>query len=377
MFVALNTEDGTRVTSIDPEWDHRVEALRELARMGQVVCPGCKQSLWLRTGMRRRHFAHRSLSNCPLEDQSQAVWETKAQLYLWLKTKYPGQVYLDQPVGLPSFDKVPDLLVEPKPGLKFVYWVFDRQQRDREIYHQYRSFDGVRVHFIHTHSAISEEDSHSMVLTASQRDFIRRSDFDAAAGSRNGGHLHFFNEETSTISICRGLRCVHEPNLYHWEARREGLLSTALISPSSGEIVLQPDVEARHEWRHKKESDRKPEPVVVPVIQPAVKHPQVNPPEEKAATPSPEPATASSAELRIQAAPPEEAQEEPEPEQPGILSGPFKCEDCGEMTTEWSSARAALGTCVCRECTRKRRERMLGKLGDGGAFKKWQMDQKG
>lgn len=70
MFVALHTANGSRVTSIASDWDDRLRALRELAANGQLVCPGCKQLLWLRISRkRRRHFAHRHLADCPLARQ--------------------------------------------------------------------------------------------------------------------------------------------------------------------------------------------------------------------------------------------------------------------------------------------------------------------
>ena len=76
MFAAQRISDRSRVTSISSQWDDNEEVLRELARSGELVCPGCEQLLWLRTGeVRRRHFAHRDLSECPIGKQSPEVLE--------------------------------------------------------------------------------------------------------------------------------------------------------------------------------------------------------------------------------------------------------------------------------------------------------------
>jgi hypothetical protein len=379
MFVALNIKDRTRVTSIDPDWDDLVETLRELVRSGQLVCPGCKQELWLRTGIRRRHFAHRSLADCPLESQSAAVWETKAQLYLWLQTKYPGHVQLDKAIALPGGEKVADLVVEPESDRKFAYWVFDRQQRDRQQFLDYHSSKGLRLHFVHTFSTLTSLGPRKLALTASQRDFIRKSGFDDCLTIGGDGHLHFFNNDNSTMTICRGLWCVHRPNVYTSEVTREDPLSNALISPKTGEIVFPADVEARQVWlqalklQQKEKAARlaalRAQPRKSAFIEPRTKPPVGVQPEpepvergdpeteqpEEAAPPDIEGETErnelnqTAPELTEESANPDETEE-----QSMNINGPFRCEDCGQETTDWSIAAPSEGTCVCRKCTHER-----------------------
>jgi len=337
MFVALRTTDRSRVTSIAAQWDHRLDALRELAASGQVVCPGCEQRLWLRTGVkRRRHFAHRQLADCPLAHQSPELLEAKAQFYQWLESKYPGRVHLDMAIGLPGRDAPMDLLVEPAPGRKFAYWVFDRQQRGRDEILSYRNLSGVRVHFIHTHPTLVQHSETEIALTASQRDFIGSSDFDASVG--HGGHLHFLNGEDSRLRIYRGLWCVHAPNLYEWKALREDLLSAARISPKTGEIVFPEDVAARERWRQKLAREKRAQ-AAAPVTSPPKRAEVIMLEAEGAIEPEPvKPAT------RVE-----------EPGTPPLnLRGPFRCEDCGTETLDWSSASPSAGTCICRTCTIKR-----------------------
>ena len=130
MFVAKDKETGARVTSLDPVWRSRDDALRALANSGQVVCPGCAQTLRFRVGnFRRQHFAHRKLSECPLSRQSPEVLEAKAQLYEWLCSKYPGKVEMDVDLNVPRWKRSADLVVRPAETKVFSYWVFDRTPR--------------------------------------------------------------------------------------------------------------------------------------------------------------------------------------------------------------------------------------------------------
>lgn len=326
MFVAISIKDRGRITSIASQWNNRLEALRELTDTGQLICPGCEQLLWLRIGQkRRRHFAHRRLADCPLENQSAEVLEAKAQLYEWLESKYPGHVHLDMAIGVPGWVKPMDLLVEPEPDRKFGYWVFDRQQRSRFDLLAYQRLPGVNVHFIHTESTLTIKPETGMVLTASQREFITGSDFDRAVAWRDRGHLHFLLGGESKICIYRGLHCVHKPNVYQWAVERSRPLSEALISPRTGEIVFPEDVETRDEWQRQsagKQADRH----------------KNNPPGRAMAGETNKPSAT-----------------EPMPATRTMnLNGPFRCEDCGIETLDWSVSTPSAGTCVCRACVKKR-----------------------
>ena len=341
MFVALRTVDRSRVTSLAAQWDNRLDVLRELAASGQLMCPGCEQRLWFRIGLRRRrHFAHRHLADCPLAHQSEEVQEVKAQLFKWLETKYGGKVHLDMAIGVPGWDKLVDLVVEAGPKRKFAYWIFDRQQRAREDLLGYRRLPGVCVHFIHTQSTRTMHSPTEIALTASQRDFMSSSEYDTSMGWAGYGHLHFLDGEDAKLRIYRGLMCVHSPNLYAWEALREDALSAARISPMTGEIVLPEDVAARTKWKQKQKEEK--------AVRPHL-------PEERCPASVP----AALAEALPEPNGPPAAIEEPAALSLN-LNGPFRCEDCGIQTKDWSSAAPSAGTCVCRSCTRERHQRLTG-----------------
>jgi len=340
MFVAIRSNDARRVTSIDPSWDDRLDLMRDLAQSGELLCPGCHQQLWLRTGeIRRRHFAHRRLTDCPLGNQSAEVLEVKAQLFLWLQKKFPDAVALDKAIGKPGLDKVVDLLVKLDSGVNFAYWVFDREQRNRDDFSPYRSLSGVFAHFIHTGSTLRKHDTSEITLTASQRAFICCSDFDTCVAGEGSGHMGFYQVEASTLLIYRGLHCVHPPNVYCWKALRQGGLDSALISPKTGEIVFPEDEQARKTWRQKRTNEKC-----------GFSSPKTTIDLEGLKSSDKLTANQGSSDVSqplsgIVAA-----------SQPMNLRGPFRCEDCGTETTDWTSATPSAGTCLCKSCSHKRWE---------------------
>jgi len=323
MFAALKTSDQSRVNSIAAQWDGREEDLRELARSGQLVCPGCEQLLWLRTGdVRRRHFAHRDLSECRLGKQSSEVLEAKAQLFTLLESIFPGRVQIDLELDMPGIGNVPDLVLEMEDGRRCTYWIFDRQIRNRNGYPKPRENKTARTHYIHTESAWSLGPERGIVLSASQRHFISYSDYDLALNRPGIGHLHFFSTSDSTLRIYRGLRCIHCPALYDWEELREGSLENALVCPENGELVFSDDVVSRDERQ------------------------------QNLGRSTPNNPKRSLAEIRRDNYESESASKATE--LASYLNRLLRCEECGVETRKWSSASPSEGTCVCKECSHKR-----------------------
>ena len=323
MFAALNISDQSRVNSIAAQWDDREENLRELARSGQLVCPGCKQLLWLRTGdVRRRHFAHRNLSECRLAKQSSEVLEAKAQLFAFLESKFPGRVQIDLELDMPGIGNVPDLVVEMEDQRRFIYWIFDRQIRNRNGYLKPRENKTERIHFIHTESAWSLGPERGIVLSASQRHFISYSDYDLSLNRPGIGHLHFFSTTDSTLRIYRGLHCIHGPALHDWEELREGSLESALVCPESGEFLFSDDVVSREQMKLNPGRNSS-----IHSRRPLAKERHHDRQSESASKAT---------------------------ELVSYLNRPLRCEVCGVETRKWSSASPSEGTCVCKECSHKR-----------------------
>jgi hypothetical protein len=111
-------------------------------------------------------------------------------------------------------------------------------------------------------------------------------------------------------------------------------LSEAKISPNTGEIVFAEDVAARREHRQKLQQHKATDFAARSRASSAL---QGDPP--------------SAGEVRTA----ENSVDEQEPTAPRLnLNGPFRCEDCGIETMDWSEATPSAGTCVCRRCLAER-----------------------
>ncbi len=320
MFVAVNTSNRARVTSISSEWDGQVEALRDMTSNGELVCQGCEQLLWLRTGeKRRRHFAHRTLKDCPLAKKSPEVLEAQFHLYRWLDGRYPGKVELDLAPPGANGPAIVDIHVKIGSEKTVLFWIFDRQQRNRQWMIDSAQLPGMLTQFVHTESTLKLHSDDEIALTASQRDFIVCSDFDRSVGMGYRGHHYFLNSKDGTLSVFRGLRCVHAPNLFGWQLKREFQVMDAELQEETGEIVCAEDLTDLMEWRE------------------AITH-EVN----------------SKSKMLHKWQETVESEDALKKDALIFLTGPFRCEDCGEMTSDWTSSKPGAGTCVCRRCNEMR-----------------------
>jgi hypothetical protein len=338
MFVAKDRELKTRVNSLDPELGSRMEELRALTTSGRLVCPGCEQELTLRMGeIRRPHFAHRKVSECPLAKQSADVLEAKAKLYKWLCTKYPGLVEMDVNLQIPDWDRFADLVVHAPNGKIFAYWIFDRSPKNRWGLRYFNS-EHIMRNILFAESALHKEADGALRLSAAQRDFIVTSDFDPLRGF---GHLHFIEPATGKLTIYRAFHCVCEPNMYTSNYVREAPLASALICPLSGEIVLAEDVE---EYRHQMELKKRCG-IYVPPIAPRIPPPLKEPPVAYKPIPLKEQPAIYKPQPR-QPQPPAVTVVPPEPEWDGF----YTCEMCGIRTKETNVILSVRKTCVCPAC---------------------------
>ncbi len=266
-----------------------------------------------------------------MAQKSPEVLEAQFHLYRWLESQYPGRVELDIAVAGGDGELLADIRVEIASGRVLVFWIFDRQQRTRDQARNFARKPGILAHFIHTESTLKFHSDDEIALTASQRDFSVCSDFDRSVTWGDRGHLHFLNSENGSITVFRGLRCVHSPNLFGWELRRQFQVSDATLDEETGEIVCHEDLCAIKEWREKKA-------------------------QEEAKTRAKDASVTSSAHLPFRNH--KFVVESTRSDTPALLSftGPFRCEDCGEMSSDWSSSTPMNKTCVCRECTSKRHQ---------------------
>jgi hypothetical protein len=343
MFVATSSIDKKRINLLDPSVLERRESLKAAGRKGGLVCPHCGQELRVRLGeVRRPHFAHKSLEDCPFQKESAEVTEVKALLYGFLRQQIGCSVDMD--VSLDGEDASEDLfldvLVETERGTRFGYWVFDRNRRDRHILLDAAQESGIIPVVIHTGSMMAfDPGGTSLLLSKSLRDLIRKSPFDEGLKKRSGGHLHFLND-AGRLTTFRRLHCVHLPNVYEGEVRREAALQEVRFDPESGDFVVEEDVaerlervcleQEREEKKHREEENRK-----------------------KAREERLSRSRKVYTEAPLKRHRPAQVRE---PQKPFVnrFNQCYPCKFCGVETSDWVQWLPSESVCVCRECNAKR-----------------------
>jgi competence CoiA-like predicted nuclease len=128
MFKALNRQSGKEVIILDPEWEERVDHLRSLDRKDLLVCQHCKQPARVRAGkIRRWHFAHKHLKDCPLQHESSTLLVARAILYKWLASKFEASaVTLEKELDQDFLPRPVDCWVEARKK-RFAYWIVESQ----------------------------------------------------------------------------------------------------------------------------------------------------------------------------------------------------------------------------------------------------------
>lgn len=346
MFVATSTIDKRRINLLDPAVYERRESLKAVGREGGLACPHCGQEVRVRLGdVRRPHFAHKSLEDCPFQTESAEVTEVKALLYGFFRLQGVGSVDMDVSLAgeNDSGGLFLDLLVETEAGKRFGYWVFDRNRRDRHILMDAAEKSGITPMVIHTGSMLTfDPEATSLLLSKSMRDTIQTSPFDQGFGARSGGHLHFL-DEAGMLTTFRRLHCVHLPNVYEWEIRREAALQEVRFDPDSGDFVVEEDVadrlehvrleQEREEKRRREEEERR-----------KIREERLSR-TRKIYTEAPV-KHLQPAKIR-------------EPHTPYVnrLNQLYPCKDCGVETSDWVKLLLSENVCVCRECNAKRLKR--------------------
>ena len=334
MFVAINTETNGRVTSLDSAWLKRCDELRDMANSGRIACPECDQLLRFRAGMTRRpHFAHRTLSDCPLSRHSSEFLEAQAQLYDWLCTKYPGKVELDIDQGIPGWESPAALVVCLDASKSFAYWIFDKAPRNRSAlaWHVRRN-DTAHVLFMVSSEKLND-DHDELLLSAAQRDFVRKSFFD---NDIHLGHLHYLDTGRHQVKIYRNLDCVHSPNCFAWSVDHVLDWQQCKISPRTGEIVAEDDREREAEH-------------YAPVAERALPY-ETHPIRAKFAPSSPNTQTPAHRMDQPLRSPVRPLKPRLEPTSSDWLNRPLTCTECGKIATNYPSCKPSEGTCVCYDC---------------------------
>jgi hypothetical protein len=335
MFKAQHQPSGQEIIILDTRWKQQIDYLREMDKKDALVCPGCKQPVRVRAGkVKRWHFAHKHLHNCPFERESPKLLMTRAVLYEWLVEKF-GEDYVtvEKTIDSTAPPRHIDCWVE-KEGQTFAYWIFDRRMPPDERSQLATNFArlGVPVNRVFVAELLRMEQDlmqDRLHLTTTERTFIQKSEFDAAWQTHFehlGGSLHYLDADSGILTSFRNLSIVHKPQLYGGK-RLEHCLNDVSASSTTGEFV-HPGEEVQRKKRQREIEQQKW---------------QAEERLQKAKDFFRGESKSKTSPLRI--------------EQPIPNQQPFErfgtCKFCGKETTDWITYFGPTKECICRDCKDK------------------------
>ncbi len=349
MFKSLDTQTLEEIIILDPYWNEStLVELRTKSRDDHLTCPVCKEPVHVRAGKKKRwHFAHKSLSDCPLKHESPNVLQARGLLYKWLSSKYPGRVTVEKHFPESNLPRTLDCYVDVSEKLKFGYWILEKGIRSRFPIQSALSDLGLEITWICLTSMlrINEKRLKSVNLTPTERDFTYSSNYNDIYSSY-GESLNYFDLDSCSFLTFRGLRCVHEPQEYTFAVKLKDDLQNMLISPVNGELVhkaehqkLQEHYAAIQQEQQRQEEERQ---------QQLLKQHRLNEQIRKEAYKS---------KASLSAAPIEttSSQQDHNEKPTAIISSDYgeqyPCRVCGTITSNWTTLDLGTNTCVCsREC---------------------------
>ncbi len=263
MFRAIDSLTGDSVVSLDSRWDVDVDPLRKRCQKDKVLCPECKQAVRLRAGrIRRRHFAHQSRSDCPLSFESPEVLAARAMLYRFLQVAFGDQVSIEEPISDGSNERA-DCVVTLETG-KAAYFIVPRQiTRERDAFIKRREKAYRHIHWVLMPRLLKKAPGKDkeFLLSTTPRDLTAR------AGAENlypAGHhtklgsLYYLYAKHERLVVLRGLRCVHEPNVFRMARGLKLDLEHVIADARTGQLMSAQERDELVEWQ-KAEATRKKE----------------------------------------------------------------------------------------------------------------------
>jgi hypothetical protein len=369
MLKAQHGQTGEDVLILAPQWKANLSALRQLDRQDELVCPGCRQPVRVKAGeVKRWHFAHKHLANCPFEKQSPLLLETRAALYEWLAAQFgEARVTVEKLVeGLPrpldcyvsvpsSVEPVETRPVETGPRLAFAWWIFDTRMPpdERDRLREKLSHLGVPVIWVFAAPLLKIEPGQpaQIHLTTTEREFKTQTDSDVAHLLETfspGETLHYLDAATAALITYRNLNLYHPPQLFAGR-RLETPLADVCPDPQTGDFLHPGEAEQiAHYAQTQQHRDAKMR-QTLPML--GARFASLTPSSVRSDLSnlfSP-PAT----QKPVAGATPQM----PKPRPAEVFRAPFArvgtCKFCGTQTDNWVSFDGRSGTCVCRECGEK------------------------
>lgn len=265
MYRAIHQPTGDEIIILQPRWKGRLDDLRGMDRADALVCPGCGQPVRVKAGaMKRPHFAHKHLQACSLGSESPEILNARAVLFELLHSRFGDSV---------SVEQMPEGVELPRPfdcwvridNQSFGYWIVEAgiklEPRDaiRAGFAKLVEEGILRgIHILFLHAMLTEErkEFHSLLLTPTERAFLRTTPYDTAlAGiTEPGGTMHYLDADTpgGVLTTYRNLRLHHKPNWYKG-VKKTVPLDDLRVSPVDGSFVYPGELERMAKLRQKQQ----------------------------------------------------------------------------------------------------------------------------
>ena len=245
MYKAIHALTNQEFIILNPYWARKIEYLRSLDQQDLLVCQFCRQPLRVRAGnLRRWHFAHKHLSNCPFQEASPELLEARALLYEWLAAQFgPDVVTLEKRLADSTLPRAVDGWVERPGALPLAYWIIEARlnpQARKLLLDAFHS-PAVLIHWILLAGILHEDEKTPGLayLSTTERAFAVPSIYDRpllpAAHASNIGALHYLDAEQQSVITYRALRPTHATQAYQGYKMIAPLAE--ILAAQNGELV--------------------------------------------------------------------------------------------------------------------------------------------
>lgn len=311
MLTALTSDRTARVALPDFRSQAELESLRQRARRGELVCPGCSQRLILRAGeIRIPHFAHKSLSDCPHSSASESILAARTLIYRFFKDRIATGAIQAEVELEPAFESLPakthlDVLLKPAQRPPVAVSLLERNLGPdaRTLLPRIIESNSLLFRPVFLDTRLKQQDTRRFLLDKTQRVFKQ----DCPYGITNDHSefaptLRFIDPTSEQWLSLRSIEIFEAPQSYS---------ATSQFSPLA---ELQWD-DAESEWIHPGEQEQLHE-------------------------------HRSRLALRLPRSP--IIRRTPEP--PPIWLQGLVCVGCNRRTTDWQNAVPMSDICVCSAC---------------------------
>jgi len=351
MFKCFDIEGQREIIILDSHGKgDQLAHLRAKSRSKSLFCPECKQPVLVKAGdIKTWHFAHQDLGSCPLQSESPAVLNARRLLYAWLLRKFvkieglntnqQASVTVEKKMS-ENLPRPVDCFVEFPDGKQLAYWIFERGIRNRHSLTYGLENTILNTVFLKEMLRPAPNEAGALDLTPTERDFLAESQYNIVHRG-SGKSLHYFDNETATLTTLRGVTLLHNPQRYRSGAVWVHPLSEILTN-RKGEFIHPGEHAGLEDFRR---LERAIQNAIPDIREKAARRWHSSP---ESCPPSP---TVS-----------EPTHDWPEKSKPADSESsmrlirlinkeiPMTCTGCGKQTSDWISCRPSEETCLCRVC---------------------------